>query len=142
AFLQPLIGLGALVGLTSVMLVLLFAQSRIFHAMARDGLLPAAFARVHPIAAVPRLGIAVAALATSALGALFPIELLSELISIGTLFAFVVVCASVILLRRTQPSLPRPFRVPCAPLVAGLGAVTCGYLMFSLPFDTWLRFLG
>ena len=142
AFLRPLIGVGALIGLTSVMLVLLFAQSRIFHAMARDGLLPPAFARVHHTAAVPRLGIAVAAVATSALGALFPIELLSELISIGTLFAFVAVCASVILLRRTQPSLPRPFRVPCAPLVAGLGAVTCGYLMFSLPFDTWLRFLG
>jgi APA family basic amino acid/polyamine antiporter len=76
------------------------------------------------------------------LGALFPIELLSELISIGTLFAFIAVCASVILLRRTQPSLARPFRVPCAPLVGGLGAMTCGYLMFSLPFDTWLRFLG
>jgi len=142
AFLGPLVGLGALIGLTSVMLVLLFAQSRIFHAMARDGLLPAAFARVHRTAAVPRLGIAVAAVATAALGALFPLELLSELISIGTLFAFVVVCASVLLLRRTQPSLPRPFRVPSAPLVGGLGVAMCGYLMFSLPFDTWLRFLA
>lgn len=142
AFLRPLVGVGAVIGLTSVMLVLLFAQSRIFHAMARDGLLPAFLGRVYPSTAVPSAGIAIAALATAVLGALLPIELLSELISIGTLFAFVAVCFSVLLLRRTQPSLPRPFSVPCAPVVAGAGALSCAYLMLSLPLDTWLRFIS
>jgi len=142
AFLRPLVGVGAVIGLTSVMLVLLFAQSRIFHAMARDGLLPASLGRVGPSAAVPSVGIAIAAIATATLGALLPIELLSELISIGTLFAFMAVCVSVLLLRRTQSSLPRPFRVPYAPLVASIGAISCAYLMLSLPLDTWLRFVG
>lgn len=142
SFLCPLVGIGAVIGLTSVMLVLLFAQSRIFHAMARDGLLPASLGRVYPSSGVPSAGIAIAAFATATFGALFPIELLSELISIGTLFAFVTVCSSALLLRRTQPSLPRPFRVPYAPAVASIGAASCAYLMLSLPLDTWLRFIG
>jgi APA family basic amino acid/polyamine antiporter len=142
SFLRPLVGIGAVIGLTSVMLVLLFAQSRIFHSMARDGLLPMSLGRVHPVTAVPSVGIAIAAVATAVFGALLPIELLSELISIGTLFAFLAVCVSVLLLRRTQPSLPRPFSVPCAPLVASIGAIACAYLMISLPLDTWFRFLA
>jgi APA family basic amino acid/polyamine antiporter len=142
SFLRPVVGIGAVIGLTSVMLVLLFAQSRIFHAMARDGLLPASLGRVHPSAAVPSVGIAIAAVATATFGALFPIELLSELISIGTLFAFMAVCVSVLLLRRAQPSLPRPFRVRYAPVAASVGALSCAYLMVSLPLDTWFRFIG
>lgn len=142
SFLRPLVGIGAVIGLTSVMLVLLFALSRIFHSMSRDGLLPMAIGRVHPATAVPSVGIAIAAIATAILGALLPIDLLSELISIGTLFAFLAVCVSVLLLRRSQPGLPRPFSVPCAPVVASIGALACGYLMITLPLDTWLRFIG
>lgn len=142
SFLRPLVGIGAVIGLTSVMLVLLFALSRIFHSMARDGLLPMAIGRVHPATAVPSVGIAIAAVGTAILGALLPIELLSELISIGTLFAFLAVCVSVLLLRRSQPALPRPFSVPCAPVVASIGAIACGYLMITLPLDTWFRFVG
>jgi basic amino acid/polyamine antiporter, APA family len=142
SFLPPLVGIGAVIGLTSVMLVLLFAQSRIFHSMARDGLLPDSLGRVHPATGVPSVGIAIAAAATAISGALLPIELLSELISIGTLFAFLAVCVSVLLLRRTQPSVPRPFSVPCAPVVASIGAIACAYLMISLPVDTWCRFFG
>jgi basic amino acid/polyamine antiporter, APA family len=142
AFLRPLVGAGAVIGLTSVMLVLLFAQSRIFHAMARDGLLPVSIGRVHPSTAVPSVGIAIAAVAAATFGALLPIEILSELISIGTLFAFLAVCISVLLLRHTQPSLPRPFRVPGAPVVGSVGALACAYLMLSLPLDTWFRFIG
>ncbi|MGH8319420.1 MAG: APC family permease [Steroidobacteraceae bacterium] len=142
AVLRPLIGVGALIGLTSVMLVLLFAQSRTLHAMAHDGLLPPSLGRVQTSAGVPALGIAAAAIATAILGALLPIELLSELISIAALFNFVAVCATALVLRRMQPSLPRPFRAPHAALVAGIGAVACAYLMVSLPLDTWLGFCG
>jgi basic amino acid/polyamine antiporter, APA family len=140
AVLRPLIGVGALIGLTSVMLVLLFAQSRILHAMAHDGLLPPSLGRVRTSAGVPALGIAVAAIATAILGALLPIELLSELISIAALFTLVAVCVSVLLLRRSHPSLPRPFRVPRAPVIASIGALACTYLVVSLSLDTWLAF--
>ena len=140
AVLRPLIGVGALIGLTSVMLVLLFAQSRVLHAMAHDGLLPPPLGRVRTSAGVPALGIAVAAIATAILGALLPIELLSELISIAALFTLTAVCLSVLVLRRTQPSLPRPFRVPQAPIIAGIGILACTYLMLNLPLDTWLGF--
>lgn len=142
SFLRPLVGIGAVIGLTSVMLVLLFALSRVFYAMARDGLLPASLGHADPTTGVPLVGVIIAALATAFLGALFPIELLSELISIGTLFVFVAVCLIVLQLRRMHPSVPRPFRVPCAPIVAGIGIVSCTYLMLSLPPGTWLRFAG
>lgn len=142
AVLRPLIGVGALIGLTSVTLVLLFAQSRILHAMAHDGLLPPSLGRVRNSASVPALGIALAAIATAILSALLPIELLSELISIAALFTLVAVCVSVLLLRRMQPSFPRPFRVPQAPIIAGIGVLTCAYLAVSLPLDTWLAFFS
>jgi APA family basic amino acid/polyamine antiporter len=142
AVLRPLIGIGALIGLTSVMLVLLFAQSRVLNAIAHDGLLPPSLGRVQPDASVPAVGIKVAAVATAILGALLPIDALSELISIAALLTFVAVCVSVFVLRRTQPSLPRPFRVAQAPLIAGIGALACTYLMVSLPLDTWLGFVA
>jgi APA family basic amino acid/polyamine antiporter len=142
AVLRPLIGVGALIGLTSVMLVLLFAQSRVLHAMAHDGLLPASLGRVRTSAGVPAVGIAAATIATAILGGFLPIELLSELISIAALFTLTAVCVSVLVLRRTHPSLPRPFRVPQARIIAGIGTLTCTYLMLSLPRDTWLGFLS
>lgn len=142
AVLRPLIGVGVLIGLTSVMLVLLFAQSRILHAMARDGLLPPSLGRVRNSAGVPSLGIAVAVIVTAILGALLPIELLSQLISIAALFTLTAVCVSLLFLRRMHPSLPRPFRVPRAPIIAGVGTLACIYLTVSLPRHTWLAFFS
>lgn len=141
AVLRPTIGVGVLIGLTSVMLVLLFAQSRILHAMAHDGLLPPSLGRVCASAGVPSLGVAVAAIVTAILGALLPIELLSQLISIAALFTLTAVCVSVLFLRRTHSSLPRPFRVPRAPIIGGVGTLACAYLTVSLPRHTWLAFL-
>ena len=141
AVLRPLIGVGVLIGLTSVMLVLLFAQSRLLHAMAHDGLLPPSMGRVRTSVGVPSLGIAVAAIVTAILGALLPIQIVSELISIAALFTLTAVCVSVLFLRRTHPSLPRPFRVSGAPIISCVGALACAYLTVSLPADTWLGFL-
>ena len=133
------IKLGALIGLTTSALTALYGQARIFYAMARDGLLPAAFARVHPRTHVPVLSQGLIGVATAAIAALVPIEILGELVSIGTLSAFILVCVCLLVLRRTEPERPRPFRVPAAPLVAGLGILSCLTLMAALPAETWLR---
>ncbi|MCJ2014461.1 amino acid permease [Methylobacterium sp. J-076] len=131
--------LGALVGLTTATLTALYGQGRIFYAMARDGLLPDAFARVHPRTRVPAASQWAIGLCTAVVAGLVPIDVLGELVSIGTLLAFGLVCASVSILRRTQPDRRRPFRVPAADLVAGLGLLACLALMASLPPETWLR---
>ncbi|WP_336486771.1 amino acid permease [Methylobacterium nigriterrae] len=133
------IKMGALVGLTTSALTALYGQARIFYAMARDGLLPGAFARVHPTRRAPALSQGVIGLLTAAVAAFVPIDLLGELVSIGTLFAFILVCAALLVLRRTEPARPRPFRVPAAPVVAGLGILSCLVLMAGLPGDTWIR---
>ncbi|MFD0936371.1 APC family permease, partial [Methylobacterium trifolii] len=133
------IKLGALVGLTTSTLTALYGQARVFYAMARDGLLPGAFARVNPATRVPVLSQGLIGLFTALVASLVPIEVLGELVSIGTLLAFCLVCVSVLILRRTDPGRPRPFRVPAAPLVAGLGILSCLALMASLPGETWLR---
>ncbi|MDP4023272.1 amino acid permease [Methylobacterium sp. NEAU 140] len=135
----PAIKLGALVGLTTATLTALYGQARVFYAMARDGLLPDLFARLHPGTHVPVASQGVIGLATAAVAGLVPIGVLGELVSIGTLLAFALVCATVLILRRTQAARPRPFRVPAAPLVAGLGILACAALMASLPPETWLR---
>ena len=131
--------LGALVGLTTATLTALYGQARIFYAMARDGLLPGLFARVHPVTRVPVASQGVIGLLTAVVAGLVPIGVLGELVSIGTLLAFGLVCATVPILRHTQPDRPRPFRVPAAPLTAGLGILSCLALMASLPPETWLR---
>ncbi|GEP06833.1 amino acid permease [Methylobacterium oxalidis] len=133
------IKLGALVGLTTATLTALYGQTRISYAMARDGLLPAAFGRVSAGTRTPVLSQGLTGAATAAVAALVPIEVLGELVSIGTLLAFTLVCACVLLLRRREPERARPFRVPAAPLVAGLGILACLALMAGLPADTWLR---
>ncbi len=138
-WLTLIVKIGIIAGLTSVMLVLLYGQSRIFFTMAGDGLLPAVFSRLHPKFQTPvyatwLLGGIVA------LGAAFvPLALLGELVSIGTLFAFILVCAGVLYLRRTQPNLPRPFRCPGVPFVPVAGILACLYLISGLPLDTKLR---
>jgi APA family basic amino acid/polyamine antiporter len=141
AWLRPVVKIGAVAGLSSVILVMLLGQPRIFYSMARDGLLPRVFGAVHPRFRTPW----VASLGTGAVAmvvaGLFPIGLLGELVSIGTLLAFVIVCAGVLVLRYTDPQIHRPFRVPFVPFVPIAGVLACGYLMIGLPLDTWARLI-
>ncbi len=131
--------LGALAGMTSVMLVMTIAQARIFFAMARDGLLPPWFGRVHPRFRTPSTGTVVTSLAAALIGGLFPVGILGHIVSIGTLAAFVTVCIGVLVLRRTRPDLPRPFRAPAPAFTCIAGAVVCGAMMVFLGPATWLR---
>ncbi|MBS0365390.1 MAG: amino acid permease [Proteobacteria bacterium] len=131
--------LGAVAGMTSVMLVMTLAQARIFFAMARDGLLPPFFGRVHPKFRTPSVGTAVTGITAAVIGGLFPVKLLAEVVSIGTLSAFVTVCIGVLILRRTRPDLPRPFRAPWPWFTCSAGAVVCGAMMYSLGPPTWWR---
>lgn len=134
-----LVNIGAISGLASVVLVMLMGQPRIFYSMARDGLLPAVFGKVHPTFRTPYISTIVTGLVAALIAGIFPIGLLGELVSIGTLLAFVIVCGGIIVLRRTQPGLHRPFKTPLVPLVPILGILICGYMMLGLPVDTWLR---
>jgi APA family basic amino acid/polyamine antiporter len=131
--------LGAVAGMTSVMLVMTIAQARIFFAMARDGLLPPVFGRVHPKFRTPSTGTLVTGVCAAIIGGLFKVKLLAELVSIGTLSAFVTVCIGVLVLRHTRPDLPRPFRTPAPWFTCLAGALVCGGMMLSLGATNWLR---
>ncbi len=131
--------LGAIAGMTSVMLVMTLAQARIFFAMARDGLLPPWFARVHPKFKTPSTGTALTGVCAAVIGGLFPVKILGELVSIGTLAAFVTVCIGVLVLRRTRPDLQRPFRAPAPYFTCILGALICFAMMVFLGVPTWIR---
>src|SRR6476620_3082640 len=135
-----LISAGALAGITSVLLVFQLAQPRIFMAMARDGLLPRYFAKIHPRFRTPHITTIWTGVAVGGVAMFTDIGSLADLTNIGTLFAFVLVCLGVIVLRRTNPVRPRPFRVPLVPLFPILGVIMCFALMFSLPLETWIRF--
>jgi APA family basic amino acid/polyamine antiporter len=141
-WLSPLIKIAAVVGLISVMIVQLMAQSRIFFSMATDGLIPKAASKVHPRFGTPYLTTIVTGLAVGVVASLLPIGIVGELASIGTLLAFIIVCAGVLVLRYTHPELPRPFRTPGVPFIPVLGILSCFYLMAGLPKDTWIRLLG
>ncbi|MGH8284171.1 MAG: amino acid permease, partial [Steroidobacteraceae bacterium] len=131
--------LGAVAGMTSVMLVMCLAQARIFFTMSRDGLLPPVFGNVHPKFRTPHTGTLVVGSIAALIGGLFPVGLLGQLVSIGTLMAFVTVCIGILVLRYTRPDLPRPFRTPAPWVTCTLGALICGAMMVALPADTWLR---
>ena len=137
---QALISAGALAGLTSVLLVFQLGQPHIFMAMARDGLLPRYFARIHPRYRTPYITTIWTGIIVGGVAMFTDIGSLADLTNIGTLFAFVLVCFGVILLRRKDPDRPRPFRVPFVPVFPLLGVFFCGALMLSLPIETWVRF--
>jgi basic amino acid/polyamine antiporter, APA family len=134
-----LVQVGAIVGMTSVILMSLLGQPRIFLAMAEDGLLPPSWKKVHPVYRTPHVATAVAVVVAAVIAGVFPLDVLGELISIGILLAFTGVCIGVLVLRRTRPDMPRPFRVPFAPVTCVLGALVCMLMMAFLPPDTWWR---
>ena len=141
AWLASIINIGAIAGLASVVLVMLMGQPRVFYSMSKDGLLPAAFSKVHPRFKTPYIPTILTGAVAAVMAGLFPIGLLGELVSIGTLLAFVIVCAGVIALRYKSPNLARPFRTPFVPVVPILGILICGYMMYSLPGATWERLI-
>ena len=135
-----IISLGAVVGITSVLLVLLLSQARVLLAMARDGLIPRGFfAAVHPRFRTPHKATILTGVLVAIVAALFPLRILAELVNIGTLMAFVIVCAAVWVMRRTNPQLPRPFRTPLVPLVPLAGMGMNFWLMCSLGWENWMR---
>ena len=136
-----LVKLGAIFGLGTVMLVMLLGQSRVFFSMSRDGLLPQWASRVHPRFRTPYISSIVVGLFVAVFAALIPISVLGELVSIGTLLAFVIVCAGVWIMRKRRPEMPRPFTTPWVPLVPIMGILISVGLMASLPLDTWLRLI-
>lgn len=138
-WLSIIVKIGAVAGLSSVILVMLMGQPRIFWSMAIDGLLPRSFAKVHPRFRTPYVTTIATGIVVAIAGGLLPIDVLAELQSIGTLLAFVLVCSGVWVLRYTRPDIPRPFKTPWVPVVPALGIGTCLYLMYGLPGETWMR---
>ncbi|HEY8125101.1 MAG TPA: amino acid permease [Methylocystis sp.] len=131
--------LGALAGLTTAILVLLYGQTRIFFAMAHDGLLPPIFARLHPAWRTPAVSQILVGVIVALAAGLLPLDILGEMVSIGTLAAFALVCLAVLRLRTMHPEIARPFRAPGIPLLPIAGILSCIALMVALPLDTWLR---
>jgi len=141
-WLIEVVKIGVIAGLSSVMLVLMYGQTRIFYTMAGDGLLPAVFSRLHPRFQTPAAATWLLGILVSLVAAFVPLALLGELVSIGTLFAFILVCAGVLYLRRAQPGLTRPFRCPGVPFVPIAGILACLYLISGLPGRTQLRLVA
>jgi basic amino acid/polyamine antiporter, APA family len=139
---SQIITLGALAGLTSVMLVMLLGQTRVLYAMANDGLLPKKFfAAVHPRFRTPWKNTILVGLLAAIVGSLTPIDDIGKMVNIGTLLAFVIVCIAVMVLRHTNPAQPRPFRTPWVPLVPVLGIIANGYMMYKLGWVNWARLI-
>jgi basic amino acid/polyamine antiporter, APA family len=137
-----LVSAGAVAGITSVLLVMLMSQPRIFFSMSRDQLLPAGVSKVHPRFKTPYITTIITCVIVALVAGFVPIQILGEMTSIGTLFAFVIVSVAVPVLRAKRPDAPRPFKVPGGPIIPVLGVLSCVYLMVSLSVMTWVRFLG
>ena len=136
-WLRWLVEIGAMVGLASVVLVMIIAQPRIFMIMGRDGMLPPVFAKIHPRYRTPHINTLITGTGIALLAAIFPLDILGDLVSMGTLIAFVAVCLGVLILRRTRPELPRTFRVPAAPLTCTLGVFSCLVLLYWENWYNW-----
>jgi APA family basic amino acid/polyamine antiporter len=140
-WLSPIVKIGALLGTTAVILVMMLGQTRVFYSMAHDGLLPRPFGKIHRRFRTPYISTALTGLCVALAGGLLPLRIVGELVSIGTLLAFVIVSGSVLGMRRMHPEIRRPFRTPFVWVVAPLGMIVCGAQMAGLPRDTWLRLL-
>jgi APA family basic amino acid/polyamine antiporter len=140
-WLRPIVKIAAIAGLSSVILVMLMGQPRIFYSMSKDGLLPPVFSKVHPRFKTPYVSTIITGTVAMIIAGILPISILGELVSIGTLLAFIIVCMSVLVLRKSKPDIKRPFKTPWVPLVPILGASICFLQMASLPLDTWLRLI-
>jgi APA family basic amino acid/polyamine antiporter len=138
-WLVPLVNVGAIVGLASVVFVSLYGQSRVFFSMARDGFLWKVFCDVHPRFRTPHVGTILIGVFAVLMAAIFPLDILADLVSIGTLMAFVAVCVGIMILRMSAPAAARPFRTPLVWVVAPLGVLICGFMMVSLGAATWIR---
>jgi basic amino acid/polyamine antiporter, APA family len=141
-WMQYLVAFGAMTGITSVLLVMMLSQPRVMLALARDGLVPKGFfGDIHPKFRTPWKSTILTGLFVASMAGFIPLSILAEMTSIGTLFAFVIVCGAVLIMRRTNPNANRPFRAPFVPVVPILGILTCLLLMFSLPYENWVRLI-
>jgi APA family basic amino acid/polyamine antiporter len=140
-WLRPIVKIAAIAGLSSVILVMLLGQPRIFFTMAKDGLLPPVFSKVHPKFKTPYISTIVTGSVAMIIAGILPISILGALVSIGTLLAFIIVCLSVLVLRKSKPDIHRPFKTPWVPAVPIIGAAICFIQMAALPLDTWLRLI-
>jgi len=140
-WMSPLIKLGAIAGISSVILVMMMGQTRIYYAISKDGLLPSVFSKISAKRSIPHNATIFAGIVTGAVAGIFPLSALSELVSIGTLMAFAIVCISIMVLRRTHPDLKRPFKVPFVWFIPALGAFFCFIQMAALPWPTWVRLI-
>jgi basic amino acid/polyamine antiporter, APA family len=138
---SAVVGVGAIAGITTVLLVLLYGQARIFFAMSRDGMVPANICKIHRRYKTPYIVTILGAIFVSIIAGFAPIGLIAEMANIGTLSAFLIAAIGVMVLRFTKPDIPRTFRCPFVWLIGPLAVVSCGYLMYHLPFDTWVRFV-
>jgi len=136
-WLRLVVEIGALIGLSSVILCMVIAQPRIFMIMGRDGMLPQVFAKIHPRYHTPHVNTVITGIGIAALAAVFPLDVLGDLVSMGTLIAFGAVCIGVMILRRTQPDAPRTFRVPWAPVTCTLGVLSCLLLISTMSWYNW-----
>ncbi len=142
AWLGKLVTVAILAGFSSVILVMLLGQSRVFYSMSKDGLLPAVFSELHPKFKTPYKANLIILVLVGAFAAFIPGDVVGDMTSIGTLFAFILVCAAVIILRKTDPDLPRQFKTPWVPIVPILGIIVCAAMIFGLGWTNWLRLFG
>ena len=137
---SALVGTGAIAGLTTVLMAVMYGQTRVFFAMSRDGLIPSSICKVHPKYGTPHIVTTVSGILVALIAGFTPVDILAELVNIGTLFAFLATAVGVLILRKKAPDMPRPFRCPGVNFVAPAAILCCAYLIYSLPVETWIRY--